>query len=67
MANEKRFKRIYNQGKLNTCEILLDTETGVNYLFIPSGYAGGLTPLLDADGQPIVTPPLEIERILRER
>ena len=36
--------------------ILVDKETGVNYLFVHSGYAGGLTVLVDADGKPIVTP-----------
>lgn len=35
--------------------VLVDKETGVNYLFVQSGYAGGLTPLLDADGKPVVT------------
>lgn len=35
--------------------VLVDKETGVNYLFVQSGYAGGLTPLLDADGKPIIT------------
>jgi hypothetical protein len=36
--------------------IYVDKKTGVNYLFIQSGYAGGLTPLLNADGSPITTP-----------
>ena len=31
-----------------------DKETGVNYLFIASGFAGGLTPLLDAEGKPVI-------------
>ena len=35
--------------------VVVDKETGVNYLFVQSGYAGGLTPLLDADGKPVVT------------
>ena len=35
--------------------ILIDKETGVNYLFVKAGYAGGLTPLLDAEGKPVVT------------
>lgn len=35
--------------------ILVDKETGVNYLFVSQGYAGGLTPLLDENGKPIVT------------
>ena len=40
--------------------IIIDRETGINYLFAQHGYGGGLTPLLDKDGKPIVTPPSEI-------
>lgn len=36
--------------------IFVDKQTGVNYLFVQSGYAGGLTVLLNRDGTPIVTP-----------
>ncbi len=36
-------------------EIWVDTQTGVNYLYRWSGYSGGLTPLLDRDGKPVVT------------
>ena len=42
-------------------EILVDKETGVNYLFRASGYAGGLTPLLDGEGKPVVSPVLQEE------
>jgi len=35
--------------------IIVDKATGVNYLFVLEGYGAGLTPLLDADGKPIVT------------
>ena len=35
--------------------VIVDKETGVNYLFVCRGYGGGLTPLLDADGKPIIT------------
>ncbi len=56
MAKEKRFEKVYTQGALETIEILVDRETGVNYLFRQNGYAGGLTPLLDRDGKPVVTP-----------
>lgn len=52
---EKRFKKIYNQGTIDNIEIWVDTETGVNYMFKSAGYAGGLTPLLDANGKVIVT------------
>ena len=38
------------------CRVLVDRETGVNYLWTAAGYAGGLTVLLDAEGKPIVTP-----------
>ncbi len=36
-------------------QILVDTETGVHYLVWKSGYAGGITPLLDAEGKVIIT------------
>ena len=36
--------------------VLVDRETGVNYLWMTGGYAGGLTVLVDAEGKPIVTP-----------
>ena len=55
MAKEKRFVKIYGQ-EMGTTEIWVDKDTGVNYLFHASGYAGGLTVLLDKDGKPIVTP-----------
>ena len=42
-------------GFITTATVIIDKETGVNYLFVQSGNGGGLTPLLDADGKPIVT------------
>lgn len=36
--------------------VLLDKETGVNYLFYSFSESGGLTPLLDKDGKPVITP-----------
>ena len=36
-------------------EICGELVTGVNYLFHSSGYAGGLTPLLNRDGTPVIT------------
>ena len=54
MAKEKRFEKIYSQS-MGAVEIWVDKETGVNYLFCSSGYAGGLTVLLDKDGKPVVT------------
>ena len=54
--NEKPFVKIHTDGALSGNEIWIDTETGVNYFFHASGYAGGLTPLLDSNGKPIITP-----------
>ena len=56
---EKRFKKIYSQGAIDGVEIWVDTETGVNYMFKQSGYAGGLTPVLDANGKVIITRDIE--------
>ena len=53
---EKRFIKVYDDGAFGSNEIWVDTKTGVNYLYHTSGYSGGLTPLLDRDGKPIVTP-----------
>ena len=56
MAKKDRFEKIYSQGALNCVEIWVDKETGVNYLYHTSGYAGGLTPLLDREGKPVISP-----------
>lgn len=50
-----RFIKVYSQGSFPVIEIWIDKETGVNYLFHCSGYAGGLTPLLNEDGKPVVS------------
>jgi len=52
--SEKRFKVVYKEGKLTGIKILEDRETGVQYLFSWDGYAGGITPLLDKEGKPLV-------------
>lgn len=51
---EKRFEVIFSQGAVDVQRILVDTETGVHYLQTSWGYAGGLTPLLDREGKPVV-------------
>ena len=51
---EKRFIKVYTQS-MGAAEIWVDKVTGVNYLFIGGGYAGGLSVLLDAEGEPVVT------------
>ena len=41
---------------MNVMEIWVDKETGVNYIFHACGNAGGLTPLLDREGKPVILP-----------
>ena len=52
---DERFIQVHSEN-LGSQMILVDKVTGVNYLFVQSGYAGGLTPLLNRDGTPVVTP-----------
>ena len=52
---EERFIKVHSEN-LGSEIILVDKVTGVNYLFVSQGYAGGLTPLLNPDGTPVVTP-----------
>ena len=56
MKKDKRFIKTYTQGAIDGFEIWVDKLTGVNYIYRQCGYSGGLTPLLDAFGKPIVTP-----------
>ncbi|MGM9653000.1 MAG: DUF6440 family protein [Eubacteriales bacterium] len=54
---DDRFVKTYSQSQISRgIEIWVDKETGVNYVFRFSGYAGGMTVLLDAEGKPVVTP-----------
>lgn len=60
---ENRFVKIYSQGFVESMEIWVDTQTGVNYLFQQSGNSGGLTVLLDRDGKPVISPlPVQEEK-----
>ena len=59
MGKYDRFEVILKEGSTMSdsgmAMVLVDKETGVNYLWVKSDYAGGLTPLLEADGKPIIT------------
>jgi len=35
--------------------VLRDKQTGVHYLYVASGYGGGLTALLDSEGKPVIS------------
>lgn len=55
---EKRFEKIHSESRSfsDTIEIFRDTQTGVCYLWRSGGYSAGLTPLLGADGKPVIQP-----------
>ena len=55
MAKEKRFVRTWSDGAFGSNEIWVDRQTGVNYLFHASGYAGGMCVLVDREGKPVIT------------
>jgi hypothetical protein len=65
LVKDKRFIKTYSQGSVNAMEVWVDSETGINYLFHQSGYAGGMTVLLDKEGKPVVTrlSPAERDRL----
>lgn len=56
---ESRFEVVYKDGSQikedGVRQILVDRETGVNYILWKSGYAGGITPLLDSKGNVVIT------------
>ena len=56
MAKE-RFIETYSQGVTNIRKIIVDTETGVNYLLLSSNMTSGcgVTVLVDKNGKPIIT------------
>lgn len=55
---EERFEVAFTDGSQmkdsGVRQILVDKETGVNYLVWKSGYAGGITPLLDSEGKVVI-------------
>lgn len=54
---DERFVKVLDEGSGFSWQrtIWVDRETGVNYLWVASGYGGGLTVLLDRDGKPVVS------------
>lgn len=56
-SKNERFLTVYKKTTFGTeTRVLVDRETGINYLYYGMQSAGGgLTPLLDREGRPIVT------------
>lgn len=59
VQKDERFEVIYRDGSQikddGVRQIIVDKQTGVNYLAWKSGYAGGITPLLDGQGKVVIT------------
>lgn len=59
MKKDNRFIVILKEGTAlkeeGVRQVLVDTETGVNYLVLKSGYGLGITPILDKDGKVVTT------------
>lgn len=56
--NDDETNRIFSAKKLPSGTqfyVLVDTETGVNYLAAMFGASMSVTPMLDPDGKPIIT------------
>ena len=58
--SDKRFRFESTESKstisASWTQIIVDTNTGVQYLYMQSGYGGGLTVLVDKDGKPLLAP-----------
>lgn len=56
---DNRFVLVLREGNSlkeeGSRQILVDRETGVNYIVLKSGYGLGITPVLDKDGKPVIT------------
>lgn len=53
---EKRFEMIEKDGFMEGTRIIVDTQTGVQYLMAHWTNIGGLTVLVDKDGKPLLDP-----------
>lgn len=51
-TGQERFSM--HDTNLGSCDVIVDHETGVEYLVWRGSYKGGITPLLDADGSPML-------------
>lgn len=59
MEQNNRFEIVYGEGSLLSSDgarqILVDKETGINYLIFRIGNQCAITPLLDSNGSPTAT------------
>ena len=53
---DNRFEFTEQKGFVKGTSIIVDKETGVQYLFAYWSNAGGMTVLVDKDGKPLLDP-----------
>ena len=53
----RRFEITETAGSVKGFYVVVDRETGVNYLVAKFGTGGGICPLIDKDGKPIISEP----------
>lgn len=52
---EQRFIKVMGESAfISSNEVLVDTQTGVQYLYHAAGNSGGLTVLVNAEGKPLL-------------
>lgn len=54
IETKSEYERLNVVYKQQSKYILVDKETDVMYLFIDAGYGGGLSVMLDAEGNPLI-------------
>lgn len=53
--DNKRFEIVEAEGNTRGVYVIIDKKTGVNYLMAKFGTAGGLCPLIDKNGKPVIS------------
>jgi hypothetical protein len=51
----KKTKKPIGMGALSAMDIIVDNETGVNYMFYVYGNTSGLTVIVDKNGKPYIS------------
>lgn len=51
---KKRFEIMETEGSMKGLYVIVDKDTGVQYLMTKFGVSGGLCPLLDKTGKPLI-------------
>lgn len=54
-TSDERFEVVYTSGSVGTqTAVFVDHDTNVMYMFVKSGYGGGLTVMMDETGKPLM-------------